>query len=593
MPFLRQEPDNSLAETLGNLGNSLGNALNPLNRIRAQDMAIQIQQRQQEVQQAQQRDAANANAAEVYGNLNPQGLSPADLAITKAQIRNGTYPGMENVVNGLAASANYKDRSAAADLFASSHQGSWDSAHIAAAHARILAGQSDASTEEQNYANAAKDTNAATATIAATGSATTPTSKEAAAIGQPEASSKLEAQNRIAITPAPDPSDPDYKTKLDKLNADRLAAGYPAPPLGTALAPSLQPAADADAAARGGEAERQKKVGELVGGGIAPTGNYFPRNVPGSPTNPLGAPLPATSEYPPSPLDGASPAATAAPPPAKDVVLPNAASPSATPTPVVTQVPGGGAVVGETAPEATQRTAVDTANRTQLQDAVDAGVAGKKMLVILDRLNTLADLANTGGSGQFPTWVDGWLRDHGLVMTDRQGILAEMKAEFNAQIPELRKDMGVKFEAGPELSAQSKMIGDPSLPARVLKGIFARQAAIANLGIQRRDLAMRALYPQQANPLSVADYYKQEAQIYDNLGAEMQSQLKEFGAYTPTTQTPPPLPAATNTGSTMDAIRALLRHLGGATDAQAPAPPAVAPTEQWDVDAQGRPVRVR
>ena len=49
MPFLRQEPDNSLAETLGNLGSSLGNALNPLNRIRAQDMAIQIQQRQQEV----------------------------------------------------------------------------------------------------------------------------------------------------------------------------------------------------------------------------------------------------------------------------------------------------------------------------------------------------------------------------------------------------------------------------------------------------------------------------------------------------------------------------------------------------------------
>ena len=109
---------------------------------------------------------------------------------------------------------------------------------------------------------------------------------------------------------------------------------------------------------------------------------------------------------------------------------------------------------------------MDTANRTQLQDAVDAGVAGKKMLALLDRLNTLAHLANTGGSGQIPTWVDSWLRDHDLVMTNRQGILAEMQAEFNAQIPELRKDMGVKFEAGPELSAQSKMIGNPNLPER-------------------------------------------------------------------------------------------------------------------------------
>ena len=181
-------------------------------------MAIQIQQRQQEVLQAQQRDAANANAAEVFGNANPLNLDPASLAVAKAQIRNNTYPGMESIVNGLAASANYKDRSAAADLFATSHQGSWDDAHIAAAHARILAGQSDASTEEQNYANAAKDTNAATATIAATGSAATPASKAAAANKQFDTSVQLDAGNTlINQPPITGPLDnPDTQAQLDK-----------------------------------------------------------------------------------------------------------------------------------------------------------------------------------------------------------------------------------------------------------------------------------------------------------------------------------------------------------------------------------------
>ena len=192
-------------------------------------MAIQIQQRQQEVLQAQQRDAANANAAEMFGNANPLNLDPASLAVTKAQIRNGTYPGMESVVNGLAASANYKDRSAAADLFATSHQGSWDDAHIAAAHARILAGQSDASTEEQNYADAAKATNAATAIIAATKSGQTPEAAEAAAIGQPDTATKLNAGNTLLNQPpiTGPLGDPDTQAQLDKTAILRGQAGIP------------------------------------------------------------------------------------------------------------------------------------------------------------------------------------------------------------------------------------------------------------------------------------------------------------------------------------------------------------------------------
>ena len=589
MPFLRQEPDNTLGETLGNLGSALGNALNPMNQIRANDMLAQMRQRQWEIQQQQRNDAANQNAAKVFRNANPLGMDDASKEAAAVAISQGHYDPSQWVgaTTGLAKQRAAQAVSDAIDT--DPEMQNWDPADKLAAKQAAIGGtplpdikkgHSDAgfTITKNNAITGAAATARKTAETMPNATPEAGPLAGAETYTDPAKAEELISRGRVRSTPTPT-----TPAELDTLSADTQAAGYGRPPLGTALTPSLQPLADADAAARGGEAERQKKVGELVGGGIAPSGQFLPFGLPGSPTNPLGAPPAA-----------AAPAQT--PPP--DVVLPNSANPSAQPTPVVRPVATpdmpAATVVGETAPEATQRTAVDTANRTQLQDAVDAGVAGKKMMVILDRLNTLADLASTGGSSQIPTWVDGWLRDHNLVMTDRQGILAEMKSEFNAQIPELRKDMGVKFEAGPELSAQGKMIGDPSLPAQVLKGIFARQAAIAQMGIQRRELAQRALYPGQANPLSVPDYYKEEAKIYDNLGAEMQRQLKDYGAYTPQSLAPPPPPVQLNAGSGSNAFHSLFRWLdGGQTQPTQTQPPPQGPTEQWDVDANGHPVRVR
>ena len=220
------------------------------------------------------------------------------------------------------------------------------------------------------------------------------------------------------------------------------------------------------------------------------------------------------------------------------------------------------------------------------------------MKAILDRLNTLAELANvSSGGGQLPVAVLNKLREYHIVATNRAGLLAEMQSLFQAQIPELRKDMGVKFEAGPELSAQGQMIGDPNIPGQALKGIFARQMAIANLGIQRRELAQRALYPGQAQPLSVNDYHNEENKLYANLTNEMQEQVKAYGGYTPQTQAPLAPPPKMTGGSAIDAIKALLRHLGGAADTQ-PTPQTQAPgpdnaTEVWDVDASGKPIRVQ
>ena len=198
-----------------------------MNQIRANDMLAQMRQRQWELQQAQQRDQANANAAEVYGNANPHNQSPADLEVSKAQIRNGTFS-IEPTINALAASANLTDRTKAADLFASSHP-SWDQAHIAAAHARILSGQSDGSAEESAYANAASDTNAATKTINASNAAATPASQAAAANKQFDTSVQLDAGNTLLNQPPiTGPLDsPDTQAQLDKTAILRGQAKIP------------------------------------------------------------------------------------------------------------------------------------------------------------------------------------------------------------------------------------------------------------------------------------------------------------------------------------------------------------------------------
>ena len=187
--------DTSLGDTLGNLGRSLAEGFNPLNQIRAQDMLAQMRQREWEIRQKQMLDAANANAAIVYRNANPHNLSPADLEVAVAQIRNGQYNASQTI-EALKAAGGYQAAQAAAGLVDAQHP-EWSPAQRASAKQQIIAGKS-LSEVEQSYATAANETNKATATIAGTNAATTPAAKEAAAIGQPETATKLDTQEQTS-----------------------------------------------------------------------------------------------------------------------------------------------------------------------------------------------------------------------------------------------------------------------------------------------------------------------------------------------------------------------------------------------------------
>jgi hypothetical protein len=587
MPVLRQAPDNTLAETLGGLGNSLTQAFNPLNQIRANNMVSEMQQRQWEMTHAQTLDVANRNAADVFVRTFDGILPPGVVASEGARIRAG-QGNIEGAVNAAKALGTWQGNQAAAKMIdADPEMAGWDAADKESVKARVLNGESLISAK-QAHATQKQDELKLTTTQGGVASATTPLAKEAAGAGQPKTASELDAADRVSAAAASiDPTAPDAKAKIDKLNADNLAAGYGRPPLGTALQPSLQPSADSEAASRAAETKRREDVAEVEVEGMPRTGNILPGPLPGSPGNTADAPYNPTPT--PAPVVSADGTVT---PATKDVFLPNTESPASLPVPVERTLPGGRTIVGETESEAQARQKTDTETTSGVKDDIGAGESGQNMMALLDRLNTLADLSGTATTGgQFSAAVLNKLREYHIVATNRAGLLAEMQSLFQAQIPELRKAMGVKFEAGPELSAQGKMIGDASLPVEVLKGIFARQATVAKLGIGLRDLAIRASQPGQAKPLTRADYLAQRAALYDNLTNEMRQQIKDYGGYSKETLAPPTPPPATSGNSIMDAIHALVRWGAGdqsQTPVQQSAPNA---NEVWDVDANGHPFR--
>ena len=149
MPFLRQEPDNTLAETLGNLGSGLSNALNPLNQIRANDMMAQMQERRWQMQHQQTLDAANRNAADVWVTANPLHQDDATLAATAAQIRNGQYPiGTAN--DAIIAATKFKAAQAASDTVNNDPTMSgWSDTDKASAHAAILSGMTSGEVKQK------------------------------------------------------------------------------------------------------------------------------------------------------------------------------------------------------------------------------------------------------------------------------------------------------------------------------------------------------------------------------------------------------------------------------------------------------------
>ena len=225
MPVLRQAPDNTLAETLGGLGNSLTNAFNPLNQIRAQNLQSEMQQRAWELQHAQSIDAANRNAANVFYNSDLP-FDPATKEMIAAGLRNGTL-GVNNYIDALTKTGNLKQQQTASTMYAAAHP-ELPPEELASDQQQILQGKSASELDAQR-ATTALTTLKTTQTQGGVASAQTPAAKEAAALGQPETSVQLDTANKLLTAPPITGalSDPNTQAQIDQRVIERGQAKIP------------------------------------------------------------------------------------------------------------------------------------------------------------------------------------------------------------------------------------------------------------------------------------------------------------------------------------------------------------------------------
>ena len=566
MPVLRMPADNTLGDTLGQLGANLTQAFNPLNQIRAQDMLAQMRQRQWEIQRQQQLDAANANAAIVYRNANPHNLSPADLEVAVSQIRNGQYNASQTI-EALKAAGGYQAAQAAAGLVDAQHP-EWSPAQRSSAKAQILAGKS-LSEVEQSYATAASETNKATATIAGTNAAQTPAAKEAAAIGQPETATKLDTQERLRTAPpiTGPLTSPETQQAIDTRTIERGVAGVPVTadaPVSIAEGPAI----------RGANAGVTTTATNTADNATKPRGNLYPP--PGGFGS--GPSQPAQPAQPPAPSsNGPTPPAQSSPPAPATVTtqtVSNPSAPYAVPTPVSRTLPDGSVLMGPTDTEKTANDATNKARADTLNQAVDEGSTAARMQVKLGQLRDLETIANNTGAGnQVISAAVKRLADNGLVIGDRGAAYKAMDQILNTEIPDLRKASGIQRLAGPEITAVGKQIGTANLPQPVLDNIIANEQATADLQVQRKANAQQSLGV-SGTPMSFDDYTKADNDLTNTLKAHTDALRTQYGAIGTENQQPPPIaqpgPPALGSGSIWDAVT---RLFGGGPPAPAPQPP--------------------
>ncbi|HEY1432900.1 MAG TPA: hypothetical protein VGF39_14935, partial [Stellaceae bacterium] len=259
MPYLRQEGDDTLGSTLGNLGASITQAFNPLKQIEAQNVMSEMQMRRWELQQKANIDEANRQAADTYSRspLLP-GETQAMHDAAAADLRAGRGNLSQNI-EAIKAAGGYAANTAAAGLVDTDPElqgmGDADRANI---KARVLSGQSlsQAKTEWQSErlkANEADATIRATTSARTAGASTAPgfganadLTAEAASRGDVGEARKSIAAGQVASA---DPNTPAFSPASQNIVTQQAIAGL-TPPAGQPPLLAQTPAYDAEALRR-------------------------------------------------------------------------------------------------------------------------------------------------------------------------------------------------------------------------------------------------------------------------------------------------------------------------------------------------------
>jgi hypothetical protein len=419
MPVLRQEPDTSLGDTLGNLGASLTQAFNPLNQIRAQTMTQELAKSRFELQQEANIDAARRNAADVYERANPDQVNPAELATRSAAIRSGNY-NPEQYVNAFKTAGTFKQaQAAAAAVDGDMEMGKWPDADKAAAKTQLLGGASlgDIRRAHAEGTLATAKTSSALAAGDAAGAAAqsdvfpanSALAKAAAIAGQEADAAKLTSQAGAAKSAIFDPNAPDAAANLDKFRLQQAAGG-----LGTAAPVAVEPGLIAQ------EVAKQSAIAKTQA--VEPT-KVFPD---------IKTTIPPTV----------------------------AGAPSAT-----VSIPGQGSDTTTIAANEAARVGSEASTKARFEDVnADIGTGRKSN----DMLRTVALMREYGNKIKNNTLTAQALlaftdraRELGLTLTPNESALTVFQALSNSLIASIRGEDGILRVAGPELGFFTKTLPNP------------------------------------------------------------------------------------------------------------------------------------
>jgi hypothetical protein len=550
MPFLRMPEDNTLAETLGNLGSSLGNALNPMNQLRAYDIQQQMFLRRQQLEQLQRENAAKQGAIQQWGHIVPADKLPqiAAMIYTGApydQIARAAAQLSGNLVddpNAMQQNIRYIEQLTGKP---------YDYATMGPPVAGPNTQKAYDSWKVTQAGNTAASTALGTKTgeQAATGALTSKFIDDTT----PEATA-----NNIRIT--------------EQLTGKPWDQPY-APP----VTPKTIQAYD------DWKIKNAGATAEATAGGTQRGENQFkPRDLSKPQLNPPVGGFTDTPA-PPALAPNAPPApANAAPTP--NVSVTNETVPFAPASPVVRQTPAG-VITGQSPQETAAGTTVTDANLKDLTQALTEAQSAKQLLPKLNQLHDLVRLYNAEGPGgkldaaAVKLFADKW----GVSVGDKGAAYQAIQQLLNSEIPDIRQKAGIQRLAGPAIKEEQLIIGQPNMPPQVMDNIIANEKAAADIQVERGNIAFRARYGQGQDALQMPDYAKQSMDLDNSFQSRTDDYRKQYGAIGTADQQPAPIaqPTAPLGGNTvMDAIHGALGWLTGQTP-NSQTPPTVPP----DADA--------
>jgi hypothetical protein len=625
-------PDTSLGDTLGRLGQSLTESLNPLNQFRAYDIQQQVWMRQQQLLQMQRENAARQAAIQMYAGIVPPDKLPgialmiyqnapqdqimrqaamwSDKLIDKTdpasiahnirfmestgQKWTDPYPPYAGEVTG----AYIRDLQAKQAGAVAGQQESGRIGATRSANAPLIASYIDQDTPEaiahnlqvyQQLHNGDLPPDGLTPAVTpvmrgvhdAELAIRTATNEQATQQGKQNAINNLTGQYRDSTNPGDDAFNRRIYSALN--NGAQFEPGLPVPvgdvtraAYNKALGNRQETAAEA--------AER----GKILGGGMDPTKPIFIPQLP--PSNNVNLqPSAATPASAPAQTNPPTPVPVPAPAPAAPTASVQAPiSKGATPDPnrpgwywqggqlhpAVTTGGPQGAVFGMQPGDLDVAKGANEDAAKTLTTAYAAGGDATRLKTITSQIRALERVSRTGGFvGQITA---GPLRDlldrAGLanVTTAQQAQTAEMNLLKN-ELPGVVKSIGMTRVAQPEIAAVGSMTGSADLPPGVLDNILANVDAGADYALQRKDLAGRVLG--YGDPLNYPDFQQQDASLLANYSAAADQRRQSYGAIGTGNNNPPAAATASQPAGTWpDAITSLVHWLSGGGAASAPAP---------------------